>query len=269
MTDRFQSLKNPDAERGVVRKDTSSVDFLSVIMPAYNEGVKIFNNIIEAHRSLTDLNIPFEIIVVDDGSTDDTDSEIQRASSIFSNVKVVCCDSNNGKGNALKTGWKYCKGNLITFIDADLELHPSQLVTFLTIMKETGADIVIGSKRHPDSIVDYPKKRKFLSRSYNLLIRLIFGMKITDTQPGMKLFKSRVLDVEFPKQLVKRYAFDLELLVNSWDDGFKIVEAPLNLKFSRKNGGRIGVEDIVHIFKDTTGIFFRSRIAHTYSHLNK
>jgi hypothetical protein len=149
-------------------------------------------------------------------------------------------------------------------MDADLEIHPRQLLKFMEEMERTGADIVIGSKRHPKSKVDYPMKRRLLSWGYNILIRGLFNLKLTDTQPGFKLFRREVLDKELPKLVVKKWAFDLELLVNADQDGFKIVEAPIELNFNREDGGRIGFGTVRNIFQDTLGIFYRLRIIKYY-----
>jgi len=227
-------------------------------MPAYNEGSKIRKNISESWEAFKEIGIPFEIVVVNDGSKDNTEEEIKVACTEHSEVILVSYHANGGKGNALKAGYKATKGNIVTFMDADLELHPRQLKRFFQEMLKHDADIVIGSKRHPESIVEYPAKRWILSRGYNLFVRTLFGLHLTDTQPGLKLFRREVLEKELPKVFVKRWAFDLELLVNSDIDGFKIVEAPLELHYVRENGGRIGARDVFHIFQDTLGIFARA-----------
>jgi dolichol-phosphate mannosyltransferase len=247
--------------RGTSRDSMASENFLSVVMPAFNEGGKIRKNVSESCAAFKELGIPFEIVVVNDGSSDNTEEEIKIACDENPEVKLVSYYANGGKGNALKAGFKATEGNIVTFVDADLELHPRQLKRFFDEMKRHNADIVIGSKRHPESIIDYPAKRWILSRGYNLFIRAIFGLKLTDTQPGLKLFRREVLEKELPKVFVKRWAFDLELLVNSDMDGFKIVEAPLELHYTRENGGRIGLKDVFHIFHDTLSIYSRMRKA--------
>lgn len=237
---------------------------LSIIMPAYNEGRNIRKNITETCVTFKEMGIPFEIIVVNDGSDDDTEVEIGMACDENPEVMLVTYKDNGGKGNALKAGFKHSRGDIVTFVDADLELHPKQLKRFFEEMSRFNADIVIGSKRHPESIINYPAKRRMLSKGYNLLVRALLGVKLTDTQPGLKLFRRIVLEREFPKVLVKRWAFDLELLVNSSKDGFKIVEAPLELHYLRENGGRLGLSDVFHIFQDTLGIFHRTHITGYY-----
>jgi glycosyltransferase involved in cell wall biosynthesis len=237
---------------------------LSVIIPAFNESNRIYSNLEEAIATFREFGLPFEIIVVDDGSTDGTEVEIARAAQIYKEIVLVTYRDNGGKGKALREGWKKTDGDLVAFIDADLELHPRQLERFLVEMLRTDADIVIGSKRHPESIVNYPFKRRILSLGYNLMIRAVFQVKMSDTQPGLKLFKRQVLEREFPRVVVKRYAFDLELLLNALHDGFTISEVPIKVLFIRENGGRIRVNDVYHIFMDTLGIFYRDKLIHYY-----
>jgi glycosyltransferase involved in cell wall biosynthesis len=233
-------------------------------MPAYNEGPRIFDNIVETVRTMEGICSSYELIVVDDGSKDNTHQEAQRAASHFPNVQAVRYSNNGGKGNALKYGFKYATGDLVAFLDADLDLHPRQLKTFLEYMQKYNADVVIGSKRHKLSQIDYPLQRKVLSTGYSLLIKTLFDLSVKDTQTGLKLFKREVLEVVFPRVLVKRYAFDLELLVNVRHRGYRIVEAPIILNFQRGRFGRIGIKEIKPIAIDTAAIFYRLRILKYY-----
>ncbi len=241
----------------------------SVVIPAFNEGDRIGETLVECVEVMRDLHAPFEIVAVDDGSSDNTRSEIEMISERYPEVMLVTYTQNGGKGNALKAGYRHANGKLVTFMDADLEIHPKHLISFKEAMERSGADIVIGSKRHPDSKVDYPAKRRFLSWGYNLLVRALFRVKLSDTQPGFKLFRREVLDTELRKTLTKKYSFDLELLVNAQEDGFKIVEAPIELNFNRENGGRIGFDTARSIFQETLGIFFRLKIKGAYSNVSR
>ena len=127
------------------------------------------------------------------------------------------------------------------------------------------ADIVIGSKRHPASRVNYPLLRRIYSRCYQWLIKILFGLNITDTQTGLKFFKADVAKTIFPKSLVKRYAIDLELLVIAQQFGFKrIFEAPVELEFNPEGGGAATIKGIWKMFVDTLAIFYRSRILNYY-----
>lgn len=236
---------------------------ISIVMPAYNEGPRIFDNIVETVRTMEGICQSYELIVVDDGSKDNTHEEALRAAARFPNVQAVRYTNNGGKGNALKYGFRYVTGDLVAFLDADLDLHPRQLKTLLEYMQKYNADVVIGSKRHKLSQIDYPLQRKVLSTGYSLLIKALFDLSVKDTQTGLKLFKREVLEEVFPRVLVKRYAFDLELLVNVRQRGYRIVEAPIILSFQRKFG-RIGFKDIEPIAIDTAAIFYRLRILKYY-----
>ena len=198
--------------------------------------------------------------MVDDGSGDDT---YGRASALATgNIKVVRYVNNNGKGHALKYGYQYAGGDLVLFLDGDLDLPPHQIVGFLERMEKGDTDIVIGSKTHPLSRVKYPVTRRFSSRAYSLLVKVLFDLHVSDTQTGIKLFRREVLDRVFPKMVVKRYAFDLELLANARRLGYRMCEVPVIVNY--QFGSRISARDVWRIFLDTIGIFYRARIIHYY-----
>src|SRR5207302_2291898 len=114
---------------------------------------------------------------------------------------------------ALRHGVRESLGELVTFIDADMELDPAAIKSFIAVMQTSQCDVVVGSKRHPDSKVTYPPFRRFQSWAYQLLIRVLFDLNVRDTQTGLKLFRRQVLMDAVPLLAVKRFAFDLELLV--------------------------------------------------------
>ncbi len=239
---------------------------ISLIMPIYNEESCISSNLHEVAETLKgtfDQN--YEIIAVDDGSSDHTYREMAKAASKLNKVKVVKLDSHHGKGAALKYGFQYTTGDLVAFLDADLDLHPGQLVSFCDIMEKTHCDIVIGSKRHPESVFDYPKRRRVLSFFYQLLVFVLFGLPVRDTQVGLKLFRYEVLKKVFPKVLVKAFAFDLELLANAHRLGYQVIEAPITRSFNREiRWGCIGFRDIRNMLIDTLAIFYRMYILKYY-----
>ena len=240
-------------------------DKISVIMPAYNEGDNIYHNISETVRVFNNLRSPYEIIVVDDGSRDNTYQEAQRAAEIYPTVLVKKNDDNQGKGSSLKYGFQLATGELIVFLDADLDLHPEQLDTLFQVMDQTGSDVVIGSKRHPHSQLNYPLDRKIISNIYALLLRLLFRLPLKDTQTGLKIYKTEVLRKIFPRILCKGYAFDVELLANAHGFGYKITEAPVILNFRREaRWGRIGLYTLYKTGLDTLAIFYRMYILKYY-----
>src|SRR5216683_407302 len=149
---------------------------LSVIVPAYREGKHIAQNLRRLLGELDELGITYEVIVVSDGNTDDT---VLEAESVVSpNIKVVQYNVNMGKGYALRCGVSRSSGEIITFIDADMELDPSYIKSFMAVMDGFDCDAVIGSKRHPLSNVQYPLFRRFQSWTYQMLIRVLFHLKV-------------------------------------------------------------------------------------------
>jgi glycosyltransferase involved in cell wall biosynthesis len=239
---------------------------LSILMPAYNEAHSIAENVSETVETMHGLGLDFEIVVIDDGSLDGTHAAASNALRAWpDHVRVVRCSRNEGKGNALICGTCYAKGDYVAFLDADMDLHPEQLASFFAIMEARNADAVIGSKFHPASKVDYPPVRRLYSFFYYMLVRTLFGLPVRDTQTGIKLFKRVVLDRVLPRVLVKRFAFDLELLANVHHFGYRIVEAPVTLNFQRVCS-RLRLPAVWNVFLDTLAIFYRMRILHYYDH---
>lgn len=234
---------------------------LSIIMPAYNEGYHIFSNIQKTIKILNTFDFNYRIIIVDDGSKDNTFEEIRKAENISNKVKVIKISLHKGKGYALKHGFQFAKSDLIMFLDADLDLPPEQINYFLETMKKTKSDIVIGSKRCFKSNYHYPTIRKILTIIYRLIVHTLFDLSVDDTQTGLKLFKSDVLKNTLPKVLVNGYAFDLDLLVNAHKLGYKIVEIPVILDFQKNSTlKKMKLLDIYKMFIDMLGIFYRIHI---------
>lgn len=237
---------------------------LSILMPAYNEAQSIAQNVCETVETMRALGMDFEIIVVDDGSLDGTHTAAIEALRAWPNrVRIVRCAYNEGKGNALICGTSYAKGEYVAFLDADMDLHPEQLESFFELLKARGADAVIGSKFHPKSKVEYPRLRRIYSFFYYMMVRAMFGLPVRDTQTGIKLFKREVLERVLPRILVKRFAFDLELLANVHHFGYRVVEAPVEVNFKRVCS-RLRLAAVWNVFVDTLAIFYRMRILQYY-----
>jgi len=236
----------------------------SILIPAYNEEANIIATLKETVKVLDTFNTPYEIIVIDDGSKDKTLQKVAGFINSGNNrVKIQSYFPNKGKGYALKYGTNFANGIYTLFLDADLDLHPSHIVEMFKLMQENGADAVIGSKMHKDSTLNYPFLRKILSSSYYLIIKILFRLKVRDTQTGIKLFRQDVLKNCISQVLVKRYAFDLELLVIINRKGYKIIEAPVNVKENREFR-RIGIKDAFKVFFDTLGVFGRNYFKKQY-----
>jgi glycosyltransferase involved in cell wall biosynthesis len=232
---------------------------LSIIVPAYNEERSIVACINETKKIIEENDLSYEIIVIDDGSTDLTLSKLNKNFGHDKNIKIYSHNPNMGKGYAVREGFNLSSGDLIAFIDADMDLHPSLIIDFVKYLDSREVDAVIGSKNHPDSVINYPLKRRLYSKIYYLLIKVLFRLSIKDTQTGLKLFRGEAIKEVLPYLKINHYAFDLELLVLLSKSGNKIVEAPIKLNFSKPNKGRIGIKDIWTILKDTLSLFFRVR----------
>ncbi len=229
--------------------------FLSVILPAYNEGENIYANILRVCETLREYD--FDLIIVDDGSTDDTYSEAKRAVDEGYPVQAVSQKENRGKGATLFHGFDFAAGERIAFLDADLEIAPEYLVSLLKIMDDTNADVVAGVKDMSEN--QFPWVRRMMSNLYRRSVSFLFSLSISDTQTGIKLFKREVLEATVPRLSISRFAFDIELLLAASRFGYKIVEYPVKIIYSRSgNLGRMSSNNILGAFKDTLSIYMRA-----------
>jgi glycosyltransferase involved in cell wall biosynthesis len=235
----------------------------SVIVPAYNEEAGLAASVEEIYGVFEQLGQSFEIIVVDDGSTDGTGILLKTLSDRYPEIKTVMLSQNSGKGHAIKKGVMASGGRYIVFLDADLDIHPAQFGNIFKALEKNGCDVAIGSKRHPESIVAYPRARRIISTIYYWIIKLLLGLNVRDTQAGFKIYRREVLTSILPRILVKKFAFDLEMLVAANRLGFAIEEFPIQVVFSRPFG-RITIRDCWHAGIDTLAIFYRSRILDFY-----
>ena len=224
----------------------------SIVMPAYNEGEHIYENLLKTNEIVSSFCDDFEIICVNDGSSDNTEEQVKKASEKCPDIKLVTYPKNGGKGYAIKKGVEASKGDRIAFLDADLDLSPDHFEDFLSHMDSEKADVVIGSKMHKESKLEYPFLRKFISFGYYVMFRVLFRLKVHDTQTGIKVYKADILKEIVPGVITKGFAYDIELLACANEMGAKIIERPIRLVFTREGGfSRIRFKDIWQVFKDT------------------
>ena len=238
---------------------------LSIVVPCYNEEKKIYSNLLKLSKIIAEFSKNYEIICVNDGSTDCSKKEIHQACKKDGHIHLKSYDINRGKGYALKIGVAEAEGDLIGFIDCDLELSPSYIKDYIEIMKEEKADAVIASKMHKDSKISYPLNRRILSLGYYVFLKSLFRLKVKDTQTGLKLFKRNIIKPVMEKVTINGFAFDIEVLALINKNGRKIVDAPIELDFTRGHSmGRIKLKDITKMFRDTIKIFYKINIKHAY-----
>ena len=201
---------------------------LSIIIPAYNEEARIGPTLERIGEYMLSSGMDYEIIVVDDGSTDDTRSVVSEAARRISGLRLVENRVNRGKGFSVKNGFLNSSGRLMLFSDADLSTPVEELEKFLPEM-ERGADIVIGSRslRESNIIKRQPIYRVLMGKTFNKLVRLLTVGGLVDTQCGFKLFKRDTCEPIFKAQKVERFAFDVELLFLARKKGLTICELPV------------------------------------------
>ena len=251
---------------GALRSQRIHLVELSVILPIYNLADSVGGNLEKVETVLKRTGLEYELVPVDDGSSDGTAAALRVWAEAAANRRPVILERNVGKGGALKAGFRASCGRLVLLLDGDLDILPGYLPGFLKVMEEKKADIVIGSKRHPESRVRYPWHRRLASFVYFSLVRAFIGMPITDTQTGMKLFRREVLGEALDRMLVKAYAFDLELLAIAYGRGAKIAEAPVAIKFGDKFGC-LRAATVRQMSIDSLAVFYRLRLLNYYAHV--
>ena len=231
---------------------------LSFVIPAYNEEVFIEDTLGTLDLAIKEKMFEYEIVVVDDGSKDNTFRKAVEYSKRNGHVKVIRYERNTGKGFAIKTGVMESIGDVVIFIDGDMEIDLNTISSYVKALE--AADIVIATKWHPNSTVSMPLRRRMLSRTFNVLVRILVGFNLKDTQVGLKVMKRSAVDKIFPRLAVKRYAFDVELLALAHLYNLKIVEMPVKLTLESS----FKANDAWHMFVDLLGIAYRLRIIRWY-----
>lgn len=237
----------------IIEAKTFSSGFLdlSIIIPAYNEEKRITSTLKNINEYINLEKLKAEIIVVDDGSLDKTDLVVTSFLSTINNLKFEKLARNSGKGAAVRRGVELALGNLILFVDADNSTPIDQFTKLKKEMLENNFDIVIGSRYLKSSSVKIkqPFFRIVLGRVGNFLIRAFLLEGVKDTQCGFKLFKGAVAKDVFSFQKVKRFGFDMELLVVAKNLGYKVSEVAVD--WFDVGGSRLRpLRDAIITFKD-------------------
>lgn len=242
----------------------------SVIIPVYHQARIIQSNLRSVLVELARLSIPYEVIVVIDGDEDQSFAEAKKVRD--RHLTVVGYPTNHGKGYAVRYGMAKSRGDIVGFLDAGGDIHAEGLSMMLAHFRWYNADIIVGSKRHPASKIEYPLERKILSWGYQQIVKMLFGINIKDTQVGLKVFRRQVLEDVLPRLLVKQFAFDIEILAVAHYLGYtRIFEAPVELEF--KNASTITSSSLwgvlYRMLWDTAAVFYRLKILHYYDDTNK
>lgn len=231
---------------------------VSFVLPAFNEGAAIEDVLERLDSTVNGHGFRYEVVVVDDGSVDDTRLRASSYAARNGHVRVVGYSANVGKGFAVKTGFWKTVGDAVVFVDGDLDVDVDQVERYVEALRR--GDIVVGSKWHCDSVVEMFFVRRLLSHGFNVLARLLTGVRVRDTQTGIKAVRREAFCEVFRRVSVKQYAFDVELLVLARLFGLRVVELPVKLKLNKLFSFR----EVWRMFLDLLGIAYRLRVKRWY-----
>jgi glycosyltransferase involved in cell wall biosynthesis len=238
---------------------------LSLILPVHQGAGWIEGNVRRVLAALEEMGRAFELIVVFDGDDDSGSVAARRVGEEDDRVRVFHYLQNQGKGFAVSFGVAQCRGRLIGWLDSDLDIAPESIVRAVACFDVAEIDAAIGSKRHDRSAVQYPTIRRLYSWGFQQLVRFLFRLNVRDTQVGAKVFRREMLDTVVPLLLVKRYAFDLEVLAVGAEFGFdRVVEFPVELSY-RFSGTGINWRAVWNMLLDTLAIGYRIHLRHWYA----
>lgn len=203
--------------------------YLSVVIPAYKEGERIGHNLLEIEKFLADKGYEYEIIVVVDGSPDNTAEVARNFGSQVKNLRVIDNEKNHGKGYVVRQGLLEARGQQVVFLDADGSTSITHVEKFLPEFKN-GYDVVIGSRKIEGAFVQVhqPKYREVMGEGGNWLIRIVLGLwGYPDTQCGFKMLTKKAAQEIASRMVVDRFGFDFELVVLAEKLGFKVKQMPV------------------------------------------
>ncbi len=213
---------------------------LSLIIPAFNEASRIEPTLRQAHRFLATRPTRFEIIVVDDGSTDDTVALVATLARELPGLRVLSCPNNRGKGYAVRLGMRAAAGRIRVFADADGSTPIAELDALLRALG-AGADVAIGSRYLLTSRVTRPQPwvRRAWSRLVNQVVQRTLLPGIVDTHCGFKAFTAAAATHAFAACTVDGWSFDLEVLARARAGGFRIQEVPVRWENDARSKARL------------------------------
>ncbi len=229
---------------------------LSVVIPAFNEEQRIADSLRAITHFLDGEADPYEVIVVDDGSTDSTSSIVERLQKMHRSIRLIRIE-HAGKGWAVRTGMLNAQGRLRYMCDTDLSTPIEELPRFLEEAAK-GCEVALGSREAKGARrIDEPWRRHFLGRVFNKIVQLIVSLGIDDTQCGFKLFSARAADTLFARQTLPGFGFDVEILFLARRVGLSLSEVPVTWHY--KTGSKVHpLRDSLRMLRDVLKIRWNS-----------
>jgi len=235
---------------------------VTVVVPCHNVGAdRLEKHLQHICHTLRDAGVAFEVVPVSDGSTDGSEIAFENLPSSL--VRPIVWTENRGKGEALRAGLMHGRGRYLGFIDGDGDIPANCLAGFVAEARSGQAEIIVGSKRHPEAQVLYPLLRRVYSAGYQFLCAGLFGLKVRDTQTGIKLIRRDVVAEVLPRMVEKRFAFDLELLAVAHRLGYRDI-AELPVVIGERFSSTISAKAVWRMLQDTLATFWRLRILRFY-----
>jgi dolichyl-phosphate beta-glucosyltransferase len=229
---------------------------ISVVIPAYNEEARLPKTLASVYEFLANSGQTFEIVVVDDGSTDHTVDVVQDFGRHCDGVRLLSYAPNQGKGHAVRTGMLAANGDFLLLDDADGSSPITDLYRLEDAIK-SGADLAIGSRNMPESdkLVKTAKHRKHIGNTFNVIVQSLLLPGIRDTQCGFKLFKHEVAHDLFSVSRQNGFAFDVEILFIARLRGYRTDEVAIN--WTNVAGSKVNVVlDSLKMFIEVIRITF-------------
>jgi glycosyltransferase involved in cell wall biosynthesis len=246
------------AGSGFVTIAEDSRPVVSIVVPAFNEGARIGDSIQKIDTFIRQSGLCMELIVVDDGSSDDTSRVVRRSRA--KGLRLIQNDRNHGKGYTVRQGVLAASGTYVLFTDADLSAPIEELKKLLDVAMKENVDVVIGS-RADRKYIDKRQSavREFGGIVFNFMVRLFLGLRLRDTQCGFKLFRLERARRIFEQQTTLGFGFDPELLFLAKRNGLTIRETPV--RWSHAEGSKIRLlRDGANMFYDLVKIRWNALI---------
>jgi dolichyl-phosphate beta-glucosyltransferase len=235
----------------------------SIIIPAYNESERLAVSLPKVLDYVGKRQLSTEIIVVNDGSSDDTADVVRRFMALHPDVRLVENPGNRGKGYSVRNGMLHAQGDVMLFSDADLSSPIYEADKLFTAI-EKGADVAIGSRWLNAALQTerQPWHRQLYGRLFNFALRMVLGLKYRDTQCGFKAFTRDAAHTIFTRQRVERWGFDPELLFLANKFKLRTVEVPVEWAHDHRSkispvrdGLKMGIEMLAVRWNDMRGLY--------------